>query len=113
VTFFLRDRETGETVAECDVFIDHYLDKHRYVDAVPTVDVRAFACLLLKAPASRLAQLIKDFEDIQDIRGYVHERLLMHKRNTEEEFDFVATKVRELIKDVCSRHSDLLYYVED
>ena len=107
---YLRD-EKNRTILDLELYVKTE-DDRSFVELASSIDIKNYSLFLLneKHPL-RQSQIIRDFDELSELRGWLWESYFMVKKNTKEEYDNVLEEVRKIIKKVADRHS--LYYVED
>ena len=109
MTLFLRDGENRTYVdIECWIKCE---DGEEFVEVESGVCIGEYSLLLLKAKKGDRMSLIRDFEMLSELRGWLWERFFMGKKNTSKDFDLVLNELRKILDDIGGRHG--LYRVED
>jgi len=108
MTLFLRN-EKNETILDIDLY-----EKEDYIELNSTVCIEPYSKLLLEVfseDSKKAAKLIKKFDELQELRGWLWEVYFLGGKNTNKEFYNVLKAVKEMLKKVADEYN--LYYVED
>jgi len=106
---FLRDKHNN-SIVDLDCYVTTGDNDYRYIELSVTVDIMYYSILLL-GNLFRKEQVIKDFSDIQELRGWLWESYFMGDKNDPDKYDDVIAKLREMLKSVAEKYD--LNYVED
>lgn len=125
MTLFLRD-EHDRSIVDMEVWQTEREDGSPSMDISTAIDIKPYSHFLLMAymdllgnqemntnqTYDELFDLIKDFEDLQEMRGWLHEVYMMSdKPVTDEDFYKVLEILRERLKDIAQKYD--LHYTED
>jgi hypothetical protein len=105
---FLRN-DKRETLADIECFVKTE-DEQKFVEINATVIIEPYSKFLLDNQ-DRQAEIIKDFSDISELRGWLWESFFMGGDNDPEKYDEVIELLREGLKDIAKNYE--LSYVED
>ena len=110
MTLFLRNKENN-TLLDLDVWVNKE-DDHSCVEVSSGVDILNYSNLLITIEdAEKRKELIRDFSDLSELRGWLWERYFMTKKNTPEEIDNVVKELQEILNKVASKYD--LHLVTD
>jgi hypothetical protein len=105
---FIRDAHNN-TIVDVEVY-----ETEGHIELHSTVDVRYYSELLLRVlrdEKDRVAAMVGEFVQIQELRGWLWEEHFMGRQNESTEFDVVLQYLRSLLKSIAYAYN--LYYVED
>jgi hypothetical protein len=105
---FLRN-DDRETLADVECFVKTE-DERKFVEINATVIIEPYSKFLLDNQ-DKAAEIIKDFSDISELRGWLWERYFMGGDNDPEKYDDVLKLLREGLQDLAKTYK--LSYVED
>ena len=105
MTLFLRD-EKNNSVVDMDCWIETSEDDsdYKYIELSVTVDIQSYSMLLLRQPLKKQVQVITDFSDIQELRGWLWERYFMGGKNDPDKYDDVLAKLKAMLREVGERY---------
>lgn len=111
MTLFIRDKKNN-TILDLDVGVQSREDKSKFVDLSSHVIVEDYSRFLLEN-LDRKNEIIRDFQDLSELRGWLWESYFMTGKNigSEEQYSDILSKLREIIGGVAKKYN--LYYVED
>jgi hypothetical protein len=111
MTLFIRDNKNN-TILDLDVGVQTREDKSKFVELSSIVDVEYYSRFLLEN-LDRKDEIIPDFQDLSELRGWLWESYFMTGKNigSEEQYSDVLSKLKEMIKEVATKYN--LYYTED
>ena len=105
---FLRDEKNNSIVdLECYVKTE---DGRSYVELHSSVDIFYYSIFLLTNP-DKQPEIIKDFSEIDELRGWLWEVYFMGGDNDPEKYGDVIAELRKMLKAVANKYN--LGYVED
>jgi len=105
---FLRD-EKNNSIVDIECYVANE-EGNRFVELHSTVDIQYYSVFLLMN-LDRKIEIISDFSEIDELRGWLWERYFMGGKNDPEKYDDVIAKVREMLRKVATKYD--LSYVED
>jgi hypothetical protein len=105
---FLRD-QNNNSIVDLECYVSNE-DGHRFVELHVTVDIMYYSVLLL-GNLHRKEQVIADFSEIQELRGWLWEKYFMGSTNDPDKYDDVIAELRKILKTVGEKYE--LGYVED
>ena len=111
MTLFIRDNKNN-SILELDVGIQSREDKSKFVELSSQVIVEYYSKFLLENQ-NQSEEIITDFEELSELRGWLWESYFMTGKNigSEEQYADVLSKLKETIKDTATKYN--LYYTED
>ena len=104
---FIRDKKNN-TILDLDVYVS---SESGLIDISATVVIEHYSRFLLSSPEDRREEIISDFDELQEIRGWLHESYFLNRKNCEKEYDRLLEVLRKMIKEFAHKHG--LGYVED
>ena len=123
---FIRNK-SNETIVDVELYKTSQgakNDKVAYIELSSTVCITPYSEFLVRfytdliksegtveEMSERLLEVINDFNDIYELRGWLWEVYFMDKENTPEEFSNVLNEVRTMMRDMANKYN--LIYVED
>jgi len=108
---FLRDQNNNTIVdLECWVKTAEDNKDYKYIELSVTVDIFYYSVFLLTNP-DKQSEIIRDFSDIQELRGWLWEVYFNGQRSDPDKYADVLAKLREMLKTVANKYD--LSYVED
>ena len=108
---FLRDAKNNSIVdLECYVKTGEDNPNYKYVELSVVVDIQWYSIFLLMN-LDRKIEIISDFSDIQELRGWLWESYFGGGDNDPDKYDDVIAELRKMLKAVASKYD--LGYVED
>ena len=111
MVLFLRDERNNSIVdLECYVKTGENDPKYKYVELSVTVDIQWYSLLLLQN-LDRKIEIISDFSEIQELRGWLWENYFMGGNNDPEKYGDVIAELRKMLLVVAKKYD--LGYVED
>ena len=105
---FLRD-ENNDTIVDIECFIETEDDK-RFIELHSSVDIHNYSKYLLNN-LDNSSEIIRIFDYISELRGWLWERFFMGAKNDPEKYDEVIEILRKLLKGIAEKYN--LSYVED
>jgi len=110
MTLFLRN-EKNQTILDLDVWVKTE-DSNSFVEISSSVDISNYSQMLIKNTDSKIQQeMIKDFDELSELRGWLWEVFFMGGRNEPKEFDLVVTELKQILKTVAEKYG--LFVVQD
>jgi len=99
MTLFLRDSKNRSILdVECWV-------KNNYVELSSAINIANYSLLLLsETDKIKQFQLIKDFNVLSELRGWLWEVYFMSKSNVEQEYDNVIKELKVLLKRIGNKY---------
>jgi len=113
--FYLRNKK-NETILDVDCYVkceERFGGEgdYRYVELGAVVCIEPYSKFLLESPEDQRAEIIADFDNLQELRGWLWEKYFMKTKNTRDEYDNVIKALRPMIKGIADKYE--LCYVED
>lgn len=109
MTLFLRTKN-NETIVDLDIWIKK--DNIPYVEISCSINIKNYSLLLLRNPNPRKQlEIITDFDQLDEIRGWLWEVYFATKKNTEKEYSNVLREVKWILSKVAEKYD--LHLVED
>ncbi len=110
MTYYLRTKG-GKTILDVECWIKRE-ESNSFVELSSVVDIKNYSILLLEnTDQKKQVQIIADFDQLSELRGWLWEVFFMVKKNTEKEFDGVKTELKAILKKVADKYG--LFVVED
>jgi hypothetical protein len=110
MTLFLRNKNK-RSIVDLEIYIDKSSpDGHKFIEIESTVVVDTYSEFLVEN-LERKEEIIKDFSEISELRGWLWESFFMDDENDPSKFKEVVTIVKDSLKEIAKRYD--LYYVED
>ncbi len=110
MTLFLRN-EKNQTILDLDVWVKTE-DSNSFVEISSSVDISNYSQMLIKNTDSKIQQeMIKDFDELSELRGWLWEVFFMGGKNDPKEFDKVATELKQILKTIAEKYG--LFVVQD
>lgn len=109
---FLRNQD-NESIVDCSIYRDkNEIHGNWYVELNCTVDIKSYSKLLLGLNEEKQTEAIADFDEIQELRGWLWEKFLFPNNNgTEEQLHATIEEVRTHFADIAAKYG--LGVVED
>jgi len=104
---FLRDKNNN-TIVDIECYVKN--DDGAYIELYSSIDIHRYSFFLLENQ-DRKSEIITDFSDIDELRGWLWERYFMGTKNDPEKYYEVIEILRKLLKAVAEKYK--LSYVED
>lgn len=108
MTLFLRD-EKNNSIVDLEYYVANE-GNVPYLELSVSIDIKYYSVLLL-SNRDRALQIINDFDNIQELRGWLWEVYFMGGKNDAGKYSDVLKELREMFKDVANRYK--LSLVED
>jgi len=105
---FLRD-ENNDTIADIECFVKTE-DDNSFVELHSSVDIHNYSKYLLNN-LDNSSEIIRIFDYISELRGWLWERFFMGETNDPEKYDEVIEILRKFLKETAEKFN--LGYVED
>jgi len=110
MTLFLRTKN-NHTILDLDVWVKTE-DDHSFVEISSSVDIKNYSILLIAEKEKfKQIQMINDFDELSELRGWLWEVYFSSKVNKPEYYDDVVGKVKKMLVIIANRYE--LYLVED
>jgi len=108
---FLRD-DKNNTIVDLECWVKTAEDDkdYKYIELSVSIDIFYYSVFLITNP-DKQAEIIGDFSDIQELRGWLWEVYFNGQRSDPDKYDDVIANLREKLKAVAQKYD--LYYVED
>ncbi len=105
---FLRN-DKRESIVDIECFVKTE-DEHKFVEIHASVIIKPYSEFLLKN-IDRKDEIISDFTEIDELRGWLWESYFMGGDNDPEEYDNIIKILRAELKEIANKYK--LAYVED
>ena len=105
MVLYLRNQK-NETILDAE-----YYEKDNYLDLSSTVCIEAYSKMLLELPEDRQIEAITEFDNLQELRGWLWESYFCGKQNTSDAYEVVLEVLRHRLNNVAKKYN--LIYVED
>jgi hypothetical protein len=105
---FLRD-QNNDTIADIECFIETE-DDNRFIELHSSIDIHNYSKYLLNN-LDNSREIIRIFDYLSELRGWLWERFFMGSKNDPEKYDEVIEILRKLLKGIAEKYK--LHYVED
>ncbi len=105
---FLRNNK-NRTILDCDVYIKSE-EERKYIEISSVVVIKTYSEFLLEN-IKRKDEIINDFSELDDLRGWLWESYFMGDENDPEKYNDVIKILRKRIGDIAIKYN--LNYVED
>lgn len=109
MTIYLRNEE-NETILDLEVWVKTE-ESFSFCELRSVVDIKYYSLMLLEAPQKTQAELIADFDQLSELRGWLWETYFMGRINEEKEIDGVIDALKLILKKVADKYG--LYLVTD
>ena len=107
---FLRT-DKNETVLDLEVWIKTE-ESISFVELGCVIDIENYSLLLLKTTdEQKQIEMIAEFSELSELRGWLHEVFFMAKKNTEKEFDNVLKQLKKILNETADKYG--LFLVTD
>ena len=112
MTLFLRN-DKNETLVDINLF----QSKGDYIELRSVVCINTYSTLLINIlnqyidSPDKVLEFIRDFNNLQELRGWLWETYFMVRQNTNKEFPAVLKAVKDILSEVCKKYN--LYLVID
>ena len=113
MTLFLRNAENRSIVdIDCYVKTEYYGEPKpmKFIELNSTVIIDTYSKFLLEN-LDKKDEIISDFEEINELRGWLWQSCFMGDENDPSKYDDVIRILRELLKAIAVKYQ--LNYVED
>ena len=107
MVLFIRNNHDNSIV---DLEIYEAGNDNSYIELYPEILIGTYSKFLLEN-IDRSEEIIRDFDEINELRGWLWEYYFMGRQNTAKEFNIVLELVRNKLKEIANKYN--LYYVED
>ena len=109
MTIYLRNEE-NETILDLEVWVKTE-DSISFCELRSVIDIKNYSLMLLDTSQKVQAELIADFDQISELRGWLWETYFMGRKNEEKEIDGVIGQLKMILKKVADKYG--LYLVTD
>lgn len=112
MTLYLRTKE-GNTVVDIELY-KAVEEEYKFVEISAVIDIREYSKFLLSNFESKevpIEEIITDFDQISEIRGWMYEIYFQVKENTHEEYENVLKLVKDQLNYLAKKYK--LYLVTD
>lgn len=110
MTIFIRDQK-NKTILDLEYYIETK-DNYSFIEISSSIIIDTYSQFLVNN-LNRKDEIIQDFDDLSELRGWLWEVYFMSEKNigSDEQYSNVLSKLREIIKGVANKYN--LYYTED
>jgi len=105
---YLRN-DKNDTIVDIECFIETEDDK-RFIELHSSIDIHNYSKFLLEN-LEISTEVIRIFDYLSELRGWLWERFFMGTTNDPEKYDEVIEILRKLLKGIAEKYN--LSYVED
>ena len=105
---FLRSQK-NRTIVDIECFVKTE-EGRKFIELHATVIIDEYSKFLLDN-LDKKDEIISDFHDMSELRGWLWENFFMGDDNDPEKYDEVIKELRTMLKDYATKYN--LYYVED
>jgi hypothetical protein len=109
MTLFLRN-EKNETILELEVWIKTE-DSYSFVELSSIIDIKNYSLMLINTDKEKQIEMISDFDELSELRGWLWEVFFMVKKNEPKEYDSVVQELKAILKNVADKYG--LFVVQD
>jgi len=109
---FLRDKD-NKTVFELEIW-EKTNESHKsntYIEVSSVINIKEYSFLLLNQSDNKKIEMINDFEQLSELRGWLWEVYFMTKKNTPEHYGDVVKILKKDIEKIGKKYE--LFLVED
>lgn len=108
MVLYLRNKK-GENVLDLEVWVKTE-DGYSFVELSSTIDIPSYSELLIDN-LDRKNKVIHDFDNLNELRGWLWERYFITGKNDGSQIDDVIDKLRVILVKVAKDYN--LYLIED
>ena len=110
MTLFLRN-EKNETILDLEVWVKTE-DSYSFVELSSSINIKNYSLMLIKnTDKEKQIEMISDFDELSELRGWLWEVFFMVKKNEPEEYEFVVQELKVILKKVADKYG--LFVVQD
>ena len=110
MTLFLRD-EKNKTILDLDVWVKTE-DSNSFVELSSSVNISNYSLMLIKnTDKQKQLEMIADFDELSELRGWLWEVFFMGRQNEPKEFESVIKELKVILKKVADKYG--LFMVQD
>lgn len=110
MTLFLRD-EKNKTILDLDVWVKTE-DSNSFVELSSSVNISNYSLMLIKnTDKQKQLEMIADFDELSELRGWLWEVFFMGKKNEPKEYESVVKELKVILKKVAEKYG--LFVVQD
>lgn len=110
MTLFLRD-EKNKTILDLEVWVKTK-DSNSFVELSSSVDISNYSLMLIKnTDKQKQLEMIADFDELSELRGWLWEVFFMGRQNEPKEFESVIKELKVILKKVADKYG--LFMVQD
>lgn len=111
MTLFLRN-ETNDSILEIELWTDCEDPIYQFIDISCSIYIDNYSLMLINTKDIQTQiQMIHDFDELSEIRGWLHEVYFMTKKNTPDEYNTVLNELRDILNKIGKKYN--LHLVED
>ena len=110
MTLFLRTK-TGQTIVDIELWVEskeieyEYDAFTSYVDVTPTINIENYSELLIGTNYVNRVELINDFTQLSELRGWLWEKYFSYNRNTEDEYENVKEEIKNQLQKIADKYN--------
>jgi len=104
MTFYLRDKD-NKTILDLEVWIKTE-DERSFVELSSCVNIKNYSMMLINGICKQ-QEVISDFDELSELRGWLWETYFAGRQNTQEEYESVVKELKAILQKVADKY-DLL-----
>ena len=109
MVLYIRNKK-NDTIVDIECYVKTE-DDHKFVELGSTVCIEPYSKFLLESPKEKHAEIMRVFDFLQELRGWLWEGYFCGRKNNHEEYDEVIEQLRTIVKGAAGKYD--LCYVED
>lgn len=109
MTIYIRN-DKNKTILDCDYYIKTEGDS-KFLEIKSSVIIETYSEFLLNSNSEKQMEIVEDFTELSELRGWLWESYFLGGDNNPEEYDNVLKILRRKISTIAKKYS--LIYVED
>lgn len=106
---FLRSKN-NRTIVDIECFVKKEEEGKEFIELHSSIIINEYSMFLLDH-LDKATEIIRDFDALSELRGWLWERYFMGGDNDPKEYNNVIKALQEILKSVAEKYD--LYYVED
>lgn len=111
MTLYLRN-DKNDSILEIELWVDIEDPLYEHIDISCSIYIKEYSLMLLNTKdINKQLEMIYDFDELSEIRGWLHEVFFMVKKNTRDEYNSVLDELRNILKKVGDKYD--LHLIED
>jgi len=99
----------NDSIVDIECYVETE-DGSSFVELHSLVDIKHYSVFLLMNPKKQI-EIIRDFSDIQELRGWLWETYFLGGKNDPEKYNDIIARLRKVLQEVAEKYD--LSYVED